>query len=549
MKEVTMRLAGTAGEGLLTAGDILSRTFFRLGLSTFNCSTYEAEVRGERPSSTQIRVSNGPLLSQGDELDILVAFGSRDVGLHKGDLREGGTLIYDPRPVDPFGDISAFTPEEIGKVTAVPLPTMEMAYRELKKPLTRNIAIIGALASLFRVERNLVRGVIEERLMGGGRMDAASNIEALEAGYRYGEEHLGDVSFPPLPKGRKKKATRLLLSGNEALSLGAIASGAAFFSGYPITPASDIMEFMAKNLPPLGGVCMQMEDEMASLGAVIGAAFGGRRAFTATSGPGLSLMAELIGYASMAEIPVVIVDVQRGGPSTGMPTRTEQSDLLFSIFGSHGEAPKVVVAPSGVADAFGTIKDAFSIAWEHRVPVILLMDQFLSQRREVVEGIEVRAVPADGAPLAGAGVTLTGLEHRGDGTPACDPALHRENMERRFRRLEGVLNGFEAVRRYGRSEGEVGIVTWGSSVGAVREACEGMDDVGICEVRLLNPLPGEAVEEFARGFKKLCVVEANHTGQVAGLLEGRLLREVKRITKCEGTPFTVREVIDAANLL
>lgn len=551
MKELTIRLAGTAGEGLLTAGDILSKSFFRLGNYVFNYSTYEAEIRGERPSSTQIRVSDEPILSQGDRPDILIAFGGRDVDLNIDELMEGGSLIYDPRPVDPFGDVSTYLPETKRDIRLVPLPTMEMAYRILKRPLTRNMAIVGALAYLLRMQKDVVSRVIGERFKDGGRMNSASNIEALEAGYGYCKDNLKDISFPHLPGSGKveKRKRRLFLSGNEAVSLGALASGATVFSGYPITPASEIMEFMAKNIKSIGGVCMQMEDEIASLGVVIGASFAGKRAFTATSGPGISLMAELIGYASMAEVPLVIVDVQRGGPSTGMPTKTEQSDLLFSIFGSHGEAPRIVLAPSSVADAFDVINDAFSIAWRYKVPVILLMDQFLSQRREVVEGIDMVLSQIENEPISSEGYTITGLEHTENGQPAYDPDLHRVNMERRFKRLEGVSEGFEAIRRYGPEEGDIGVFTWGSSLGVVMEACAETGRAGVCGIRLLNPLPSDSIKKFAMGFKRLCVVEANYTGQMARLLEGVLLREVDRITVCEGRPLKIREVIDATKVL
>ncbi|MBI5286805.1 MAG: 2-oxoacid:acceptor oxidoreductase family protein, partial [Deltaproteobacteria bacterium] len=474
--DLVIRFAGTAGEGVLITGELFARTLSRLGLHVFSHSSYEAEVRGEKPSSSQVRVSSRSILSQGDEIDVLVAFGQRDVELNLRELKRDGYLIYDPRPVDPFGDISFYQPGLTPPINPIPVPTMEMAYRGLKRPLTRNMVILGVLSFLLKIPKDVLKAVVEERFKGGGRMDVASNLEALEMGYRYGEETLKDTTFPILPSGDGKE--RRLFSGNEALSLGAITGGVDIFSGYPITPASEIMEFMSKNLPHAGGVSLQMEDEMASLGVVLGASFAGKVAFTATSGPGLSLMAELIGLASMAGIPAVIVDVQRGGPSTGMPTKTEQSDLLFSIFGSHGEAPRVVIGVSSVEDAFYTIQDTFEIAWRYRLPVILLMDQFLGQRRETIEGFRIRGTHESGScrlrikveTVSKEGLTITGLEHREDGTPDYSPEVHRRNTEERFNVLDEVSHGFNGVRFYGVTSGDIGIFTWGSSVGVVLEA-------------------------------------------------------------------------------
>lgn len=545
IETLTIRFAGTAGEGVIVTGEVFARTLSRLGLHVFNYSSYEAEVRGERPSTSQVRVSSRPILSQGDLLDILVAFGQRDVGLNIGELKEGGYLIYDPRPVDPFGDISLYQPEIPPTINPIPLPTMEMAYRGLKRPLARNMVILGVLSSLLKIPEDVLKVVIEDRFKGGGRMDLRSNLEALEMGYRYGEETLKGTPFLILPSGDGKE--RMVISGNEAISLGAIRGGVDIFSGYPITPASEIMEFMAKTLPQVGGVCVQMEDEMASLGLVIGASFGGKVAFTATSGPGLSLMAELIGLASMARIPAVIVDVQRGGPSTGMPTKTEQSDLLSSIFGSHGEAPRVVIGVSSVEDAFYTVQEAFNLAWGYRLPVIILMDQFLGQRRETIEGLRIEDCGLQVARglVSKEGLTITGLEHMDDGTPDYSPEVHKRNMEERFRVLGEVSKGFNGVRYYGEKEGDVGIFTWGSSLGVVLEAVQigPMKRIGVCEVRLLNPLPKDGLIDFAARFNRRICIEANFMGQLAGLIEGYLLQKVERLNIYEGRPIKVKEIV------
>src|SRR3954453_13669677 len=332
-------------------------------------------------------------------------------------------------------------------------------------------------------------------------------------------------SPPPPPRARRPARegdARRLLSGNQAICIGALPAGLTYYAGYPITPASDILEWLAGRLPRFGGAAIQTEDEIAALASVLGASFAGRKAMTATSGPGLSLMAELVGLAGMAEIPAVIIDAQRSGPSTGMPTKTEQSDLNHALFGGHGEAPRVVMAPTSVEDCFHVIVEAFNAAERFQVPVIVLSDQSLSHRLETVRRPDFSAIEVisrerpdagqngsyrryelrpDGVspmsvPGAHGAYVSTGIEHDEAGNPHYEPELHEAMMSKRFRKLQPLARDGR-ITFTGPERGDVGLLGWGSTEGAALEAAQICLDRGVavstCYPRTLAPLPVERI--------------------------------------------------------
>ena len=402
-----------------------------------------------------------------------------------------------------------------------------------------------------------------------------ANINSLRAGFAHARDKLpsGDHKLGPA---RSLDEDRLLVSGNQAICLGALQAGLGYYAGYPITPASDILEWLAARLPRFGGVAIQTEDEIAALASVLGASFAGRKAMTATSGPGLSLMAELVGLAGMAEIPAVIVDAQRSGPSTGMPTKTEQSDLNHALFGGHGEAPRVVMAPTTVEDCFHVIVEAFYAAEKYQVPVIVLSDQSLSHRLETVPrpdlesyGAAERVSPngkaetngsykryeiqSDGvSPMAvpgGPGAYVsTGIEHDEAGNPHYEPELHTAMMSKRFRKLEPLASHEGRVTISGPEQADVGILGWGSTEGAAQEAAEICIDRGLkvstCYPRVLAPLPIERIRRWASGMERVIVVELNVTGQFARLARADAGVECESVTKATGLPFTAAQIAD-----
>src|SRR3989338_6587234 len=321
------RVGGEGGEGVISTGELLTTALARSGYEIYTFRTYPAEIKGGH-ANYQVRCAGQLLLSQGDEVDVLVAFNQEAYDKHIKDLRSGGVLVYD---ADAFS-----VPQQNGAVL-YGVPMTSLATEKVGVKLTKNIVALGVLSQLFDIPMERFEGLLRERFGRKGEAIVQKNILALRVGAEYiqTQEKKDTNRLGPGPRQTKE----LVLSGNESLALGAIAAGCRLYAGYPITPATDIMEFLAKELPKVGGYVVQTEDEISAIGVVLGASFGGKKAMTATSGPGFSLMTEMMGLGVAAEIPAVIVDVQRVGPSTGMPTKTEQGDLYMAVYGGHGNCP------------------------------------------------------------------------------------------------------------------------------------------------------------------------------------------------------------------
>ncbi len=563
--DLVIRIAGTAGEGVISAGDILNLAMKRAGFHTMLFQSYSAEVRGEGPSMAQVRVSDSPVLSQGDAADILIALNQDAVSLHINDVKSGGLVIYDGRPLDSFGSQKSYIPALPDGVHGASVPMASISYQRLNSLVSKNLVALGAFSSITGLPFDVIADIVISRF-------GEKSLTALKAGFDHTGENLKIEGFK-VGAGSPGPYETIVLSGNQAVSLGAIAAGVKVFAGYPITPATDILEFLAAELPKAGGRVIQTEDEISAFCTVLGASFAGTRGMTATSGPGLSLMTEGIGLASMAEVPSVIVNVQRAGPSTGMPTKTEQSDLNISIFGSHGDAPRVVLAPSTVEECFYITMEAFNIADICQLPVIILSDQFLGKRRETIlpfslsQGVRAsRLIPTSEelkgykryrltdsgvSPMAIPGMeggehAATGIEHREDGSPSYEPDNHRVMTEKRWRKLELAKKYAMEPKRYGALDADIGIIGWGSTEGAVREAVEKANVAGMKVAaiypKLLNPLQADAIEAFVRPMKKVIVIENNYSGQFAGILRSHGICG-ESFTICEGRPFTVTEIL------
>jgi 2-oxoglutarate ferredoxin oxidoreductase subunit alpha len=371
---------------------------------------------------------------------------------------------------------------------------------------------------------------------------------------------------------------RILLNGNDAIVLGALVAGCDFFAGYPITPASSILEALAAEMPKSGRTCIQAEDEMSALAHCLGASYAGKKAMTATSGPGFSLMQELLGLSSTAELPVVIVNCMRGGPSTGLPTKPEQSDLNEMVYGSHGEASRIVLAPAGVRDSFYQTIWAFNLAEKYQLPVILATDHSLSNRTENIHVPSLKGVPILRRKLASAadlkdykryqftedgvspqslpgmpgGVhTAEGLEHNEYGNPNYTGANHEAMVKKRLHKIDDAWRYPIATERFGDEHPDLLVVTWGSTKGPVKEAVtqalhEGKK-VGYVVTKMLNPLPVEGFIDLIEKAPQVLVAEMNHTGQLDGILRKHVHRPMQRLNKIQGTPITwleIKEKID-----
>ncbi|HYK40877.1 MAG TPA: 2-oxoacid:acceptor oxidoreductase family protein, partial [Thermoanaerobaculia bacterium] len=379
--DLTFVMVGSGGDGVVTMGELIAQWAARDGLSAVKTEAYGPQIRGGESSCT-VRVASREIFSQGDTVDVAVVFGWADFLRFRGEivLAPDAVVLYEASdPAPPPADAGAGA-----GVTFLAVPFEELAKSASGRTGAKNVLTLGVVSELFGLPGETIRAAMHERFTKRKPQLAEGNARAFDAGMEWARANAADPAIAGKRFAFEKREPRLLLSGNEASALGALHAGCRFFAGYPITPSSEILHFLSENLPRVGGSVVQTEDELAAIGAVIGASFAGVKSMTATSGPGLSLMIEMIGLASMAEVPSVIVDVQRGGPSTGNPTRSEQSDLLQSLFGTHGDAPRVVLACADVEDCFHATVEAFNISEEFQLPVLVLSDQAVGQRKETL---------------------------------------------------------------------------------------------------------------------------------------------------------------------
>jgi len=558
--DLTVRLAGESGDGVILAGEVLTYAISRMGLKIFTFRSYPASVRGG-PCLYQLRASDWHAYSQGDLLDLLVAFDTDAVATHAKDLKPQGEVIYD----------SEQTPQNYSSLPkrAFGAPFTSIARNQLAFPKARNMIIAGCAAAEMGIPESFLKEVLEGKLGSRGEVVLRKNLAAIQLGINLTPDRLRHT----LPEGETNK---IVLSGNQAIALGAIVAGCRFYGGYPITPASDILEWMANFLPGLGGSVFQGEDEIASLGAVIGASYAGMRAMTATSGPGFSLMTEMMGMASMAEIPIVLVDVQRGGPSTGMPTKTEQSDLNHALFAGHGDTPRIVLAPGSVEDCFYQTIRAFNLAERYQLPVVLLSDQSLAQLTEGmqlpdIDSLQVRdrdkATLTDENPFQRYTVTHDGIspisapgevggeyvaesaEHDERGRVSFGAETHAEMTAKRFRKLESAERELADdplnVMELSDPDSRLAVIGWGSTQGAIHDAVlrsRKSLHVRWLQCKLLNPLPRKKIAQFLKGADTVLVPELNYSSQFANLLRTTFLVDPISMTKTEGMPFRPGEI-------
>jgi 2-oxoglutarate/2-oxoacid ferredoxin oxidoreductase subunit alpha len=566
--DIVIRLAGTAGEGALSLGEVLARAFAKLSWELMLSFSFDAEVRGEKPSFSQLRVSDVKPQSQGAKVDLLAALNTEALELNLGELKPGALVVYDGTPIDVFEGEQSYEPKLPEGVSGTAVPLQVISQSKVAFPASKNMAALGALTGILGLPVELVRGLVAGKFARKGDTVIEHNLAAFDLGYEHVKDMPARFSF------KERGGPKLMVSGNQAAALGAVAGGCRFFAGYPITPATEVMEQLARDLPSFGGTVVQAEDELAALGMVVGASFAGRRAMTATSGPGLSLMSELLGLCYVAEVPAVVLDVQRGGPSTGLPTRPEQSDLLAALYGSHGGARRIVLAPSSVEECFMAVGRAQGIAERYQMPVVVLTDQFLAYRRETLDVLDPAAAQAGGrvrpdcegglylryritddgiSPMSVPGepdtlFTATGLEHTESGIPAYDAGTHSMMSGKRASKLVSVA-AEKWTGRFGADGADIGVLAWGSVVGAAREAVEiaqarGVKAGGFYSV-MLNPLPEEELGEFIRSVKTLIMPELNHTGQFARLIRERFLVEPISLALTPGGPFPVYAILDA----
>lgn len=574
VRDIVIRIAGNSQDGIQAIGGFLARLAGRSEQEVMTYMTIPSTISGG-PSIFQVRMGSGEILSAGDEADVLLAFYQHSYQDHVHSLRKGGIVLYDSDHVEPRDEW-----KETYRHVGVPISGLTVeAIGGTARDKGKNVYALGLIAKVFDLDVTKLRQLIAERFGGKDASILNNALSAFEAGYAYSLGHLLETFQFQEPARRGVK--QVVMNGNEALAYGLLAAGVRFGAAYPITPWSDVMELLRRELPKYGGLFVQCEDEIAAVCMALGASYGGRVAVTGSSGPGISLKTEALGWAVMAEMPLVVIDVQRGGPSTGMPTNVEQSDLNIACFGGHGDSPRIVVAPANVEDCFHLAIEAVSLARTYSVPVILLTDQAIATRIEAFDEPDLERVCRD-LPLdlgtvethkpydlaAADGVThhvppgarildgtypvVTGLEHDEHGHPTGSPALHAQMSAKRRRKLQALARALPVPELYGAPEGDILLVGWGSTMGPIREAVAHARAAGqavsAIHLRHLHPLP-EGLERIFAGFHHIRVVEMNDEGvygygQLAGILRARYCNpKIRGINKADGLAFKVREIL------
>jgi 2-oxoglutarate ferredoxin oxidoreductase subunit alpha len=577
--DVQIAIIGSAGDGTIAAGDILRRAMAEIGYRVISFDLYPAEIRGFGKCIARLRVTDEQAYSLKQKSDILVSLDDSHAIPHVGEAREWGAVIYENNSVNPLPEgahLSAhIDPGQIPYNVAI----RELAEKSTGSARSRNIVIVGYIIGLMHLPIEPVLRALVGKFKGKGEI-AQKNEAALRAGYEEGLRsfRLDDIAFGPPPT-CEKGAHLEMVSGNAAIVRGALDAGIDTFFGYPITPATSIMERLASEMPKRGARLVQTEDEIAAISATIGAGYTGARSATATSGPGLSLMAEMLGFGVIAEVPCVVFVSQRGGPSTGMPTKHEQSDLNMAVYGGHGDSPRIVIAPTNVDGCYRCAGKAFELAEAYQTPVIVLLDLYLSNRYETVpfpdyppfdpdmvrhadtrgeagggfkryaltpDGISPRSIP--GQP--GGMYVATGLEHNELGRPNDQPDVHLAQSRKRHEKLKLALQhpDFVCTKRFGNAGTlDVGLVSWGSTFGECLEAmllaqAEGIR-CGALKVVMIAPFPVDAVSAFLDDCTEVLVPEVNYEGQFAGILQSNLPQVVTRLSRIPCEPMRVEDIL------
>jgi 2-oxoglutarate ferredoxin oxidoreductase subunit alpha len=529
-RDVSIAIVGSGGAGALTAGNLLLEAASVAGWHGILTRTVGPQIRGGEAAAL-VRLATHPIECLADRFDLLMGIDWLNANRFGAEIEVGpqSLVISDPRG----GELPAVVTRAGARVIEVPI-------KEIAKPIPEarpNMVALGLAAGLLGLSEDILSAVIERRLAEKGQATVDASRAALKAGITAATSlDLGMRLGAAAPRA----AQRWLVSGNETTGLGAIRGGVRFAAAYPITPASEILEWLAPNLPKVGGVLLQAEDELAAINMIIGASYGGTPALTATSGPGLALMIEALGLATAAEIPVVVVDVMRAGPSTGIPTKSEQADLNIAVYGLHGDAPHLVLAPQAVGDCLFTTQWAVYLAEALQAPAIVLSDQSIGQAVAAIDrpadiafiGQRATAVPEAGAykryavsagsvsPMAipgarGGQYTADGLTHNERGTPTSSENDHRIQLDKRGTKLERFAYGDHWATIEG--DGEAAVITWGSLTGAVREAIERVRrnglDIRLIAPRLLLPVQTQQFKAALDGIKRILVVEQSHSGQ------------------------------------
>ena len=565
-------VAGAAGDGIAASGESFAKACSRSGYHVFAYNSYQSVIRGGHVCM-HIRIGQQKIYSHGDGLDYLVALNQDSVARYGKRIRNGGALLFNR-------DKFQIDPGQIGQgVQTIGLPVMELVGNQLMQ----NIALMGALYQLLGLDPTAFKGLIKERFGKKGEQIVQTNINAFDKGMEFAKANgkPGEIRL-----GKSDGKHRLIASGNALIAFGAIAAGCKFYSAYPMTPASSILHWFAKQGPKAGVLVKQAEDEIAVVNMAIGASHAGVRAMCGTSGGGFALMSEAIGEAAMTETPVVVVEVQRAGPSTGVPTKTEQADLFQLLGASQGDFPKAILAPRTLSECYDLTIHAFNLADRYQCPILITSDLYLSERNETLEGLDITNVSIDraqatltevnGAPYRRFADTPTGVsprvlpgtpgapyvtatdEHDQDGILISDvftnPAIRAKMMEKRMRKLAHLVKELPKPELDGPQDADLTLVGWGSTYQVLLEARDALAKEGlklnVFAPVVLWPFQAETVRTLLQKSKRLLAVEANYTGQLARLIRMETGIEIPHhLHKYDGEPFEPGQVVAHARQL
>lgn len=550
-KDFVVRFAGEGGQGVVTSAEGLAQASAQVGYHSQTFATFPSQILGG-PTWTQTRVSTTQVLSSGDELDVLVAFNEEAYESHKGDVGETGVIIY---------NTGEFELESDGKSFGMPFDDLAKSTGNSR---AANMVVIGALAYLVNMTQSIFEQFVTRRFTRGRPNDQEiieSNIKALTLGREEAEK--SGFSLGALAPPDKPDYEQIMVNGNVAIGLGALSAGLDVYIGYPISPATSLLVWMERNLSGPGKLAYQASSEIESITSIIGAGYAGKKSMTGTAGPGFSLMSEGLGLAWMSEIPCVITNVQRGGPSTGLPTKTEQSDLLTAMFPGHGDVKLPVIAPGTVEECFNAGIAAINWAERYQGPVVLLSEMALSERQQNIpkpdlgkinpeirkiysgqngyqryEGWELSPMPIPGTPGS---YVANGSEHDGMGDTTHLPERHVQMTNRRFSKLKLLENEFfESVN----PEFNICLMPWGGSKGPAMEAYEKLiesgEKISWLYTMFLNPLPAELLQ-LLKSKELVLVPELNYMGQFSSILRTYGVK-AESITQFTGLPFKVRDL-------
>jgi len=569
--DYSIKIGGEAGQGIQTIGDTLARVLARAGYHIFAHQDYESRIRGGH-NFFQIRFATRPVMAAREKIDLLVALDKESIKRHEKELTLSGQIVYD----------STALKQKYEKPYFLDVPFDQLALKHGGKKIMANSVAIGAVLGMLGMGLDILLGLFTDVFKKKGPEVIRANTEAATAGYNFARQECLQCSFSVAPFSSAKG----LITGNEAIALGAIASGCKFYAAYPMTPSTGIMDYLASKAEEYGIIVEQAEDEIAAINLVLGASFAGVRSMTGSSGGGFCLMVEGLSLAAMTETPVVIALGQRPGPATGFPTRTEQADLLFALHAAHGEFPRVIFAPGTPEQAFYLTNKAFDLAEKYQIPVIILTDQYLADSRWTLESFDLSRIKYVDYRLRGEkfaqlseykrhafsshGVSPLGVpgearhlvvtdsdEHDEEGHIVEDAETRIKMVHKRLlEKLPLIKEEINPPFFYGHPEPEIIIAGWGSTYGLLREAVDGLGEkqkIAMVHFSEIYPLPPANKLDFLEKLKRARItlgIENNATGQLARLLKAETGFSFHHlINKFDGRPFTLESLIGEINVV